>query len=172
VHRTRPDPPALAPDGGEVGELPFIDEHERTVAASASATWEAVRVVVAERMPGVPALLAKAWALQPREPAGPRPLDTGSALPGFRVVQAAPGRSLRLEGRHRFSRYRLELLVDEAGTGSVVRARSSAAFPGVHGAVYRAAVIRSGVHVLAVRRMLELVIRLAESPAPSQQGGA
>jgi hypothetical protein len=39
-------------------QLPFIDEHRRTVAAPASATWQAVRSIVAKSMDGVPSALA------------------------------------------------------------------------------------------------------------------
>ena len=145
-----------------VPDLPFIDEHDRIVAAPARVTWEAVRRVVAGSMDGVPGVIARAWGLEPARPDGPRPLDKGSALPGFRVVEATTGRRLVLDGQHRFSRYRLEFLVEESAAGAVVRARSYAAFPGLRGAAYRALVIGSRAHVLAVRRMLRAVARYAE----------
>jgi hypothetical protein len=37
----------------------------------------------------------------------------GQALPGFRVVEADPGRLLALRGRHRFSRYSLTFLLED-----------------------------------------------------------
>jgi hypothetical protein len=142
--------------------LPFIDEHRRTVAAPASATWEALRSVVAKNMNGLPSALASIWGLEPLRADGSRPLDTGSPLPGFRVVDATPTRRLILDGRHRFSRYRLEFLLDDAPAGTVLRARSYAVFPGPHGAAYRAVIIGSRGHVVAVRRLLRAIAQRAE----------
>lgn len=79
----------------------------------------------------------------------------GDALPGFRVVKA-DARMLALEGRHRFSRYRLTLLQD----GGLLRARTDADFPGLHGRLYRAAVIGSGAHRILTRRLLRRAARL------------
>lgn len=145
-----------------VVELPFIDEHRRTVAAPTLQAWEAVRRVVSGSMDDLPAVFARAWGLQPPRTDGERPLVSGSTVPGFRVVEALPGRTLRLEGRHRFSIYRLEFLVEQADGGAVVRARSYAVFPGALGVVYRVLVIGSRGHVLAVRRMLGAIARRAE----------
>ena len=145
-----------------VVELPFIDERVRSVTAPTLQAWEAVRIVVARSMDGLPAVVARAWGLEPPRAEGQRPLVSGSAVPGFRAVEAHAARSLRLEGRHRFSVYRLEFLVDEADSGAVVRARSYAAFPGPQGAVYRALVISSHGHVLAMHRMLGAIARHAE----------
>ena len=144
-------------------DLPFIDEHRRTVAAPPPATWEALRRVVAKSMDGVPSVVAWAWGLEPARADGLRPLDRDSALPGFRVVEAMPGRCLVLDGHHRFPRYRLEFLIEDAAGDAVVRARSYAAFPGPRGAAYRALVIGSRGHVLAVRRMLRAIARYTES---------
>lgn len=145
-----------------MAELLFIDEHRRTVAAPPLATWEAVRSIVAKSMDDLPRAFARVWGLEPTRADGRRPLESGSALPGFRVAEAAPGRSLRLEGRHRFSTYRLEFVVEDADNGACVRACSYAAFPGVHGAVYRALVVGSGGHNLVMRRMLAVIARHAE----------
>jgi len=145
-----------------VVELPFIDEHRRTVAAPTLQAWEAVRSVVSRSMDDLPAVFVRAWGLQPPRTNGQRPLVSGSAVPGFRVVEAVPERTLWLEGRHRFSIYRLEFLVEEADSGAVVRARSYAVFPGALGVVYRVLVISSRGHILAVRRMLGAIARHAE----------
>jgi hypothetical protein len=68
-----------------------------------------------------------------------------------------------LEGRHRFSRYRLGFHLDPLEAGRVlVRARTDAAFPGPHGAVYKALVIGSGLHGVVMRRMLAQLKRAAE----------
>jgi hypothetical protein len=44
----------------------------------------------------------------------------------------------------------------------VLRAESRATFPGLAGAAYRLLVVRSGGHVVAVRRLLSAVRRRAE----------
>src|SRR5262249_25304184 len=74
----------------------------------------------------------------------------GDAVPGFRVVEAEHGRRLALRGRHRFANYALTFVLD----GGSLRAETHAAFPGVLGRLYRAAVIGSGGHRLVTRRLL------------------
>jgi hypothetical protein len=77
---------------------------------------------------------------------------------GFHVTESDPPRKLVLEGSHPFSRYALVFLVEPApGGGSRVRAQTWADFPGPQGRVYRALVIGSRLHVVAVRRMLRRV---------------
>jgi hypothetical protein len=76
-------------------------------------------------------------------------------VPGFRVVEAEPCRRLALRGRHRFSNYALTFVLD----GDRLRAQTHAAFPGVLGRLYRAAVIGSGGHRLVTRRLLRQVAR-------------
>ena len=94
---------------------------------------------------------------------GPPPLEVGSAVPGFHVVRADPGRALWLAGRHRFSRYALMFDIDELGPGrSRISAQTRAAFPGPAGAAYRALVIGTRGHVLAIRLMLSGIKRSAE----------
>ncbi|HYP49028.1 MAG TPA: hypothetical protein VEQ61_10360 [Thermoleophilaceae bacterium] len=74
---------------------------------------------------------------------------------GFTVTESTAPRRLVLEGRHPFSRYALVFLIDPAGDGgSVLRAQTSAAFPGLAGTAYRALVVGSGAHAIVVRRML------------------
>jgi hypothetical protein len=72
-----------------------------------------------------------------------------------RVVEAEPGRRLALRGRHRFSNYALTFVLD----GDRLRAQTHAAFPGVPGRLYRAAVIGSGGHRLVTRRLLRQIAR-------------
>lgn len=81
----------------------------------------------------------------------------GETLPGFQVVDAEPCHRLTLQGRHRFSRYRLTFLLDD----DRLRAQSHAAFPGLHGALYRAAVISSGGHRIVTRRILRQIEKRA-----------
>jgi hypothetical protein len=78
----------------------------------------------------------------------------GEAVPGFRVVEAEPGRRLVLGGRHRFSRYTLTFVIEDG----FLRAQTHAAFPGVLGRLYRAAVIGSGAHRVVTRRLLRQVV--------------
>jgi len=91
---------------------------------------------------------------------GPRPLTEGSTIPGFRVVVAVRGSELVVQGRHRFSSYALTLRLEQISAGrSRLRAESRAEFPGWAGQAYRLLVIRTGAHVVSVRRMLSAVKR-------------
>src|SRR3954468_20906237 len=84
-----------------------------------------------------------------------RKLERSAPSTGFHVTESDAPRKLVLEGRHPFSRYALVFLVEPAGDGrSHVRAQTWAAFPGPHGRLYRALVIGSRLHVVAVRLML------------------
>jgi hypothetical protein len=47
--------------------------------------------------------------------AGPRPLATGSTIPGFHVAAAEEPRELALAGRHRFSEYSLVFRLEDLG---------------------------------------------------------
>lgn len=122
--------------------LPYIDEHTVRVDAPRRAVWHGLRWYVesllrgTERNPLV-ALL------------GPQPRA------GFDVAESVEEQRLSLTGRHRFSRYRLHFeLSDAPGGGTCVHARSYAAFPGLHGSVYRALVIGTRLHVVATNDML------------------
>ena len=81
----------------------------------------------------------------------------GQTVPGFRVAEAEPGRRLTLRGRHRFSQYELTFLLDD----DRLRAQTRAAFPGLIGGLYRAAVIGTGGHRVATGRLLRQVARRA-----------
>jgi hypothetical protein len=128
-------------------ELPYVDEHQTTIAAPREVVWTALRRYV-DRSIGV---------------------GTGSPLPwllgtvprsGFEVSQETPGRQLSLTGCHRFSRYRLVFeLVNVANGETRVSAQTYAVFPGVSGRVYRALVIGSRAHVGAVQGMLRSIRR-------------
>jgi len=92
---------------------------------------------------------------------------------GFGIASRVPPDRLELTGRHRFSTYRLVLTLQDGGGGAgttVVRATTYAAFPGPHGAAYRLLVIRSRLHVVATRRMLDSVRRRAEGPTSDFEG--
>ncbi len=81
---------------------------------------------------------------------------------GFHVGRSDPPRTLSLEGRHRFSRYRLAFEIEPAVAGSKLRAVTHAEFPQLRGRVYRALVIGSGGHRIVTRRLLRSIARRAE----------
>jgi hypothetical protein len=149
-----------------VSDLPQVDTHEVVVDAGVDAVWRAVSDAMGSD-PGLLALVgARALGCREVRPGGPRPLAEGSALCGFRVALADAPRELALEGRHRFSRYALTFRVEPVSPGrSRISAETRAAFPGRLGRVYRAAVIGTGGHVVAMRRLLGRIARRAERPA-------
>ena len=77
---------------------------------------------------------------------------------------------LTMAGHHRFSRYRLVFDLAEtdlgsaAGGGTLLTATTLAAFPGPHGFIYRALVIGSRGHLVAVHRMLRAIRAAALCP--------
>jgi hypothetical protein len=143
-------------------ELPLVDEHALTLGAPGEAAWEAILDVARRSFSGSPAeLLAGLLGCEERR-AGGSPGELGSTVPGFRVARSVPPRELALRGRHRFSEYSLVFRVDDLGGGrSRVRAETRAEFPGRAGAVYRALVIGTRGHRVAVRRILRAVARRA-----------
>jgi hypothetical protein len=144
--------------------LPRIDDHTITVAASPRRTWDAV-VAGAPRERRLQSLGLALLGCRERRTSGPRGA-AGSTVPGFRVARADAPREWRLEGRHRFSDYALTFELEPDGQGgTLLRAITDAAFPGPHGRAYRALVIGSRVHVLAVRRLLADAKRRAERAA-------
>lgn len=129
----------------DTGGLPYVDEHQTTIAASRDLVWAALRryagssLTLGERNP-------LAWLL--------------GAVPrtGFEVYREVPNQQLSMAGRHRFARYLLVFeLADVANGETVLSARTYADFPGPHGRVYRALVIGTRAHVLAVQRMLRSI---------------
>jgi hypothetical protein len=148
----------------DVAALPFIDEHTTAIAASADRVWDALLVTVDHTF-SRRALSAYARVVGgvPAAASGPRPLAEGATVPGFRVAGAVPGAELVLEGRHRFSTYALTFSIEPRGPrSSCLHAKSRAEFPGAGGRVYRALVVGTRGHVLAVRRVLTSVRRRAE----------
>ena len=127
--------------------LPYIDEHSTCVGATPERTWAAL-MAVGRALRGPAGPLGWLLGLQPAR----------ATLPGFEVEQACPPSRLALRGRHRFSRYALVFELEDGGAdGTRVRARSWAAFPGVHGRSYRALVVGSGAHRVVVRRLLRRI---------------
>lgn len=131
-----------------VGDLPYVDEHAITVEVPRDQAWAALnRYAASIGLPeGSP--MARILGTAPRS--------------GFAVAESVPASTLTLAGRHRFSRYALVFELDDAaGDAVVLRAKTYAVFPGLHGKVYRALVIGTRVHVLATNRMLGSVRRLS-----------
>jgi hypothetical protein len=141
-------------------ELPYLDQHQVAVAAPPAAVWSALLQVLdrAFSRPGVEAY-ARVVRGRPERASGPRPLQQGSTVPGFAVTRVVPERELVLEGAHRFSTYALVFRLE----GGLLVAESRAVFPGATGTLYRLAVLRSGAHVVGLRRLLGSVRRAAES---------
>ena len=144
-------------------ELPHVDEHTTLVQASRERVWIALLDVLATAFAPAPAALyARLVRCADSTSSGPRPLSVGSTVPGFRVTEAEHATRLVLEGQHRFSRYALVFTLRDADAGTLLSAESRALFPGPAGVLYRAAALRSGAHVLGVRRLLARVRRRAE----------
>lgn len=144
--------------------LPFVDEHRRTLAAGPEAAWEAL-VRTLERQARARRQSVGARLLGCRETArNALPLDAvGATVPGFAVAEADRPSRLFLAGGHRFSDYALEFELAPAGPGATeLTARTRARFPGPAGRAYRALVIGTRGHVVAVRSILAAVARRAE----------
>ena len=135
-------------------QLPYIDEHSQRVDAPADEVWAALSKVLRRELGGS-VRIARILGCDPAQGTAEFAGRPGETVPGFRVVEAEPGRRLALRGCHRFSSYALTFVLD----GDRLRAQTYAAFPGVLGRLYRAAVIGSGGHRLATRRLLRQVAR-------------
>jgi hypothetical protein len=139
-----------------VTELRFIDTHAVSVRAPAEVVFEAV-----ERT--VPRLAAGPLATTYARLIGATDLGADGGPVGFHVARRDAPSALVLAGRHRFSSYELAFRIEDSAVGSRLHADTRAAFPGLSGAAYRAAVIGSGGHRIIVRRMLAAIRRRAES---------
>ncbi|MEZ0364011.1 hypothetical protein ACAG26_09980 [Mycobacterium sp. pUA109] len=123
--------------------LPYIDEHAITIDAAPAETWTALLQVIC------------------RDPDDPATVPVGFAL-----AEATPPQRLVLKGRHPFAVYRWVFELDELGPQRTrVRSQTWAAFPGPHGKVYRALVIGTGAHRVAVRLILCRIAAAVRPPA-------
>lgn len=117
--------------------LPYIDEHATTITADPATTWAAT----------LQALCGSA--------------TTPKAPVGFRIKEATPRERLVLAGHHPFAIYNWVFELDAiTPQRTQVRSQTWATFPGLHGKIYRALVISSGAHRIAVRWALH---RIAET---------
>ncbi|QEC49416.1 hypothetical protein FSW04_18790 [Baekduia soli] len=139
-----------------MSDLPYIDTNVASVAATPEQAWSALLATLRGQMGGAGAV-ARALGCDPARASPEFDGRPGQTLPGFRVAHADPGHRLELRGRHRFSRYSLTFALHD-GT---VAAETRAAFPGVLGRLYRAAVIDSGAHRVITRRLVRQVARHA-----------
>ena len=137
--------------------------HEVTASASAEDVWAALPEALREAFDR-PRARRFARLLECHDQGSEGAFDAApeETLAGFRVAAAEPPRRLALEGRHRFSRYRLTFEIEPAGAVSRLRAVTHAEFPGIRGALYRAAVIGGGGHRMITRRILNSIARRAE----------
>jgi len=148
----------------ETERLPHVDEHGATIEAGREAAWQALLHVAEATVAGAAApRYARLVGCADTEASGPRPLAVGSAFPGFHVATAEQPAELALAGSHRFSDYALVFRLEQLDGGRTrLRAETRATFPGLKGAVYRALVIGTRLHVLATRRVLGATKRRAE----------
>jgi hypothetical protein len=145
-----------------VADLPYIDEHAKEIDASPQQVWRALLFTLGHGFPKLPGWLITAWGLEQSTRTGnwDEKVSVGDAVPGFTVAEAAPAQLLALKGCHRFADYELRFEFRRAGSGATrLTAITSAAFPGLMGRLYRALVIGSGGHRVAVRRLLTSVER-------------
>ena len=155
--------------------LPYIDDHVKTINATPERVWAALLSTM-RGQPGhqLPRPLVAAWGLEHPTRSGDwtDSVSAGDTVAGFAVYETEPPRLLRLRGSHRFSRYEFRFELHPIDPDRVeLHAKTSAAFPGVHGRIYRALVIGTGGHRIAVRRMLTAVARRAERKTrPSEAG--
>ncbi|MGA8544080.1 MAG: hypothetical protein WB785_02325 [Mycobacterium sp.] len=121
--------------------LSYIDEHAITIEANRAETWAALLRVIC------------------RDPHDPSTVPTG-----FVLDEARPPARFALKGRHPFAIYRWVFELDaQAPQRTRVRAATWAAFPGLHGRLYRALVIGTGGHRVVVRATLKRIAAEATS---------
>jgi hypothetical protein len=145
-------------------ELPWVDEHATELNATPAVVWPALLRTVEKMTEGRAApRYARAVGCADTEAGGPRPLEVGSTFPGFHVAEMLPERLLVLRGSHHFSDYALVFRLEPLGSVRTrLVAETRAEFPGVKGRAYRALVIGTHLHVVAVRRVQRGVARRVE----------
>lgn len=140
--------------------LPYIDEHSITIEADPERTWELLVGMLGRLGSSVPLPMNRALGLQPPTRSGSWRVDAqpGDSIPGFSVAESEHPKRLELRGGHRFSQYALIFELAPQNQGETkLSAQTWAAFPGVTGKIYRALVISSRGHRVAVWHMLRQV---------------
>jgi hypothetical protein len=126
--------------------LPILDEHSATFPTDRPTVWHAVRRYGEALTRTERPVLGRLLGARPR---------SGFALAG----EVEPER-LVLAGEHRFARYQLVFeLRGESERATTLSVRSLAEFPGVRGRTYRALLMGTRGHVVAVRHMLGTIRR-------------
>jgi hypothetical protein len=142
--------------------LPSIDEHGILVLAKREVVWDALVATLRGFSSRGRERGAELLGCKETMTTG-KPDRIGSTMPGFVVTRVVNPAVIALAGQHRFSRYGLIFSLEEtADDHTLLRAETRAAFPGVTGRAYRALVIGTRGHVLAVNRILRAVRRRAE----------
>ncbi len=162
-------------DGAESTEreLPWIDDHAIELDATPAVVWPALLRTVERMTAGRAApAYARAVGCADTEAGGPRPLEVGSTVPGFHVAELIAERLLVLRGAHHFSEYALVFRLEPlGGVRTRLVAETRAEFPGLKGRAYRALVIGTRMHVLAVRRLQRGVAKRVERARRAGAGG-
>jgi hypothetical protein len=146
-------------------DLPRIDEHGVLVLAPREVVWRALvdtlRGFSSRRTERGAELLRCSETMASGEPD-----RIGSTIPGFVIARVVEPAVIALEGQHRFSRYGLIFSLEPTrDERTLLRAETRAMFPGIAGRLYRALVIGTRGHVLAVNRILRAVRRRSERGA-------
>lgn len=132
-------------------DLPLLDEHVAVISADREAVWRAVRQYAERLANSRHSLIGRALGTEPAS--------------GFRIAEQVDGDRIALEGRHRFASYRLVFETRDHGRSATeLRVRSLADFPGVTGRAYRALLMGTHGHVLAVHHLIRTVRRLSGAP--------
>ncbi|MFF7975141.1 hypothetical protein [Streptomyces sp. NPDC007905] len=86
--------------------MPHVDTHPTVIEAGPESVWRALGEVLGRSFAGRGGVAsARLVGAADRTASGPRPLAVGSAVRGFRVTAADPGREPVLAGSHRYARY-------------------------------------------------------------------
>jgi hypothetical protein len=145
---------------------PFIDEHRLVVDKPVAEVWEGLVRVVHDEAGPLRRLGALALGATPSSFSG-GDLEVASTVPGFAVARVRAPELLVLQGAHRFSSYTLVFRLDSRQGGTTITAVSAARFPGAAGRLYRALVVGSGLHRLAVRSLLRRIAGRAQPGSSS-----
>ena len=131
-----------------MSSLPYIDEHSVVAQAPPEVVWDTVHRSFDQQLTGISRRYAELVGV-----------PDGRA---FVVDRAERPTLLALVGEHRFSTYMLTFTFEQLGPDRTrMTARTNALFPGIGGALYRTAVIRSRAHRVLTRAMIRRLARTA-----------